>query len=233
MIAFFFQNWLYTYSMSNKYHFLNGESDNWLDRNSRNHNLDRLNNISDKILECLKSFKSDINEILEIGAGGGDLLNILSKNLEANAYGVEPSPKAVKFIEKKFPDIKMQCGFGDQIDFENKSFDYVHLGFYLYLVDRELYMRCISEADRVLKFGGFLSILDFDPPFAYSNNYSHKEGVFAHKIDNSKVFTSTGMYSLISKYSFSHSEFCFNKEINERVAITLLYKEKDIFKGCA
>ena len=50
-------------------------------------------------------------------------------------------------------------------------FDLVHLGFFLYLVDREDYLRCISEADRLLKFGGFLSIIDFETPIQYRHAY--------------------------------------------------------------
>jgi len=97
------------------------------------------------------------------------------------------------------------------------------------LVDRELYLRCISEADRLVKFGGFLSIIDFDTPYPYSNPYTHLSGVFSHKQNNSDVFVASGLYSVVNKFQFSHSNFFFDKEINERVSLTLLYKETQIF----
>jgi len=100
---------------------------------------------------------------------------------------------------------------------------------FLYLVDRELYLRCISEADRLVKFGGFLSIIDFDTPYPYSNPYTHQNGVFSHKQNNSDVFVLSGLYSIVNKFQFSHSNFFFDKEINERVSLTLLYKETQIF----
>ena len=97
------------------------------------------------------------------------------------------------------------------------------------MVDRELYLRCISEADRLVKFGGFLSIIDFDTPYPYSNPYTHQSGVFSYKQNNSDVFVASGLYSVVNKFQFSHSNFFFDKEINERVSLTLLYKEAQIF----
>ena len=99
----------------------------------------------------------------------------------------------------------------------------------MYLVDRENYLRCISEADRLVKFGGFLSIIDFETPFPYSNSYSHQIGVFSHKQNNSDVFVASGLYNVVNKFQFLHSNFFFDKEINERVSLTLLYKETEIF----
>ena len=146
----------------------------------------------------------------------------------AKGFGVEPSFEAIEYIENTFPQIVAKKGFGDDVPFTQK-FDLVHLGFFLYLVDRELYLRCISEADRLVKFGGFLSIIDFDTPYPYSNLYTHQSGVFSHKQNNSDVFVASGLYSVVNKFQFSHSNFFFDKEINERVSLTLLYKETQIF----
>jgi len=59
--------------------------------------------------------------------------------------------------------------------------------------------------------------------------YTHQSGVFSHKQNNSDVFVSSGLYSVVNKFQFSHSNFFFDKEINERVSLTLLYKEAQIF----
>ena len=65
-----------------------------------------------------------------------------------------------------------------------QRFDLVHLGFFLYVLDREKYFACISEADRLLKPGGFMSIVDFDTPFSYSNKNKHRNGLWSHKTSN-------------------------------------------------
>ncbi|MEM9880250.1 MAG: class I SAM-dependent methyltransferase, partial [Pseudomonadota bacterium] len=132
----------------------------------------------------------------------------------------------------EFPNLQAEIGFGDQVPVSG-PFDLVHLGFFLYLVDRADYLRCISEADRLVRPGGYLSIVDFDTPTPYSNAYAHSKGVFAHKHDNAAVFVASGLYSLVNKYQFSHSAFHFDKAIDERVALTLLYKETEIFSASA
>ena len=77
-----------------------------------------------------------------------------------------------------------------------------HLGFFLYLVDRELYLRCISEADRLVKPGKFLSIIDFETPFPYANKYLHKGEIYSHKVNNAEVFVSSGLDSVVNKFHF-------------------------------
>ena len=82
----------------------------------------------------------------------------------------------------------------------------------------------------MLKFGGFLSIIDFETPYPYSNLYSHNENILSHKHKNSDVFVASGLYTIVNKYQYSHENFFFDKKIDERVSLTLLFKETDIFR---
>ena len=154
----------------------------------------------------------------------------LSQLLNSNGFGVDPSHKAVSYINEKYPSLNAYIGFGDSIPLK-QNFDLVHLGFFLYLVDREKYFACISEADRLLKPGGFLSIVDFDTPIPYSNKYKHRNGLWSHKTSNAETFVASGLYSVVNKYQFSHSKFSFSTDIDERLSLVLLYKETDIFKN--
>ena len=212
----------------NKDFFKNGEANQWFTRNLEALELKDTDEITALLTEWLYPFKEELSEVLEIGCGSGHRLKQISQTLKADGYGVEPSSEAVDYIKNSFPSLKAKVGFGDDVPYKNK-FDLVHLGFFLYLVDREVYLRCISEADRLVKSGGFLSIIDFDTPFPYSNEYSHKKGVFSYKQNNSDVFVASGLYSVVNKFQFSHSNFFFDKEINERVSLTLLYKETEVF----
>ncbi len=209
--------------MSNKDFFNKGEANAYFKRHKQKtwQNLQPLN----FIVDWLQPFKKNINNMLEIGCGNGKSLSFLSKKLGANPYGVEPSSDAVDFIKKKIPSIKIKKGFSDNLKFKDDFFDYVNLGFFLYLVDRKYYFRSLSETDRILKFGGFLSIIDFDTPYNLSNNYAHQKGIKVHKLDNSKMFVSTGMYTLINKQSISLESLNFTTDIDERISIQLLYKE--------
>ncbi len=214
----------------NKSFFEKDEADEWFKRNIEaiEEKEDSSKNAIDLLVDWLKPFANEILDVLEIGCGSGHRLNQITNSISAKGYGVEPSTKAVKYIQSNFPKIEAKVGFGDDVPFYQK-FDLVHLGFFLYLVDRENYLRCISEADRLVKFGGFLSIIDFETPFPYSNLYSHQSGVYSHKQNNCDVFVASGLYSVVNKFQFSYSNLFFDKEINERVALTLLYKETEIF----
>ena len=213
---------------NNKKHFKKSEANKWFSRNIENLESEQEDEIISLLSDWLKPFEDEFSNILEIGCGSGHRLFQISESFKINGYGIDPSPKAISYIKKTFPSLEVKVGFGDEVPF-NKQFDIVHLGFFLYLVDRDLYLRCISEADRLTKPGGFISIIDFETPFPYSNAYSHKRGVLSHKLNNSDVFVGSTLYSVVNNYQFSHSNNFFDKDINERVSLTLLYKETDIF----
>ena len=176
------------------------------------------------LTEWLYPFKKEFSNTLEIGCGQGLLLQQLSQNLETNGYGVDASNEAIDYIKNTFPNLKAKVGLAHDVPYK-KKFDLIHLGFFLCYVDREFYFRCISEADRLLKNGGFLSNIDFDTPFPFANDYKHKKGLYIYKQNNSNMFIASGSYSIINNFQFSHNNFFFNKEINERVSLKLLYKE--------
>lgn len=186
----------------------------------------------DEVIETLTGwlipFKDQIKSLAEIGCGSGHKLSQLSKNLDADGFGLDPSKLAVDYARRSFPELKVSTGFGDSIPFENQ-FNLVHLGFFLYLTDREVFLKTVSEADRITAKAGFLSILDFETPYPYSNNYSHNPNMVTHKLNSSNVFVASGLYSIVNKISLSHEGLFFNPKIDERITLTLLYKETEIF----
>ena len=103
----------------------------------------------------------------------------------------------------------------------------VVFGFCLYLIDRKDLFQSISEADRVLKDGGLLAIIDFDPSKPYKNLYSHKQGIKSYKNNYSDIFLSSGHYALMDKHSYSHEGSTFHETVDERVSISLLFKQEE------
>ena len=173
----------------------------------------------------------DLSKVLEIGCSHGHRLNRIAEELEMSGFGIDPSYKAIKFMIEEYPHLNAVTGFADEIPFE-QSFDLIHLGFFLYLVDRSLILKCMSEVDRLVRPGGFISILDFDTPLFYSNDYSHKKGVKTFKQNNASILLASHQYSLVNKYSFSLDNidgFNFTPKIDNRVSLQLLYKEKNLF----
>lgn len=221
--------------VNNKKIFENGEGDKYFDRNidiMEEKTSSKTDIISNTIINWLKPLKKRVSSICELGCGGGHRLNQICNELNASGYGIDPSYKAIKYIKKNFKNIKAKRGFGHDTRFV-KKFDLVHLGFFLCWVDREYYLRCISEADRILNYGGFLTIQDFDStPFQYKNKYHHKHGAYTYKMNNANTFVSTGMYTIVNKFTFDISKnnnYFFTQNYDNRVSITLLYKEKESF----
>ncbi len=216
--------------------FKEGEADSWYSRNKEV--LNELGSTRNKLpldienlSKNLDPFRNEISRILEIGCSSGKKLENLCQRLDASGHGIEPSALAVEEGNSRMKDLQIQlvCGTADELPFESSSFDLVYFGFCLYLVDRKTLLKSLSEADRVLKAGGFLAITDFDPGRMYKRPYVHQEGLFSYKQDYSKFYTESGLYYLVSKNSFSHRKDFFDHENDERISLSLLYKEMDAY----
>jgi ubiquinone/menaquinone biosynthesis C-methylase UbiE len=182
-----------------------------------------------ELARVLSPFKPHINRVLEIGCSSGQKLELICNALDASGEGIEPSESAVAQGNERLAGsgVRLQAGTSDQLPFEKESFDLVYFGFCLYLVDRSRLLASVAEADRVLKKGGFLAITDFDPGRKSMRPYTHREGVFSFKQDYARCFTESGLYYTVSKMSFSHRVSHFDADPEERVSLTLLYKEAE------
>jgi len=212
--------------------FLNGEADNFYSRNREALELQENSIAVESIARLLTPFKKEISEILEIGCSDGSKLRSICKKLDAIGYGVDPSENAINAGTVNKDDatnINLSVGTSSKLLFDDSKFDVVHFGFCLYLIDRASLFQSISEADRVLKPGGFLIIQDFDPGFRHKRPYAHLEGIFSYKNSYTDLFTSSGHYFEVEKISLSHSQGHFDKNPHERISISLLYKELDAY----
>jgi len=210
--------------------FLDGEGDSWFERNKSAVDNKTHYYEAEIIKRVLSSYKENINNILEIGCGHGAKLEDICKFFNAVGSGVDPSSTAVKSGNEKFAaNLKLEVSTASKLPFNDSSFDLVYFGFCLYLVDRHEIFKAVAEADRVLKNGGFLAILDFDPTQRHKRPYHHKPGLFTYKNSYSDFFTAGGHYYLVCKESFSHMATHFHTDSNERLSVCILYKEPDAY----
>lgn len=215
--------------------FLENEGDAWFERNKLLVSNDDKHYDIEFIKRILNPFKININSILEIGCSSGVKLEELSAFFNADGYGVDPSTLAVQNGNDRISQnylndnikqkIKLEVSTSAKLRYLNASFDLVHFGFCLYLVDRDEIFSTVAEADRVLKKGGFLTIVDFDPIKRHKRSYHHKEGIFSYKTSYSDFFLNSGHYYLVAKESFSHVDNYFSFNSDERVSVSVLYKE--------
>ena len=213
--------------------FLEGEGDRWHARNAAAANPDGLPPEIASLLRVLGPHADRINRVLDIGCGAGAKLAALCRGLGAQGEGIDPSAAAVADGNARFggqnPALALQVGTAAALPFGDAAFDLVLFGFSLYLVDRPDMFRVAAEADRVLQPGGFLAIHDFDPSARHKRPYRHQAGVFSHKTDHAAFFTAGGHYHLVAKDSLSQTGAHFVRDSDERVAISILYKEPDAY----
>lgn len=205
--------------------FSENDGDDWFWRNKSRLESKQSIKYAKVLTEWLFPFKKEINKILEIGCGSGHQLNYIAKILNSKAYGVDISSDALKYIKKKFPKINVKKSNGNKVPYRN-NFDLVNLGFVLMYMNKPQLIKHLDDIFRLVKPGKFLSVMDFDTPYNYVNIYKHNKNIRIYKRDNVKVLLSSGHYTLVNKFQMSHDNLHFSKEVDERICLALLYKEK-------
>jgi ubiquinone/menaquinone biosynthesis C-methylase UbiE len=214
--------------------FLNGEGDAWYQRN-----LDALSELVNNpastdihlISATLSPFKSHIHRILEVGTSSGAKLASLVNLFSSEGVGIDPSGMAIQRAQLEYrsrKELSFIVGVGEDLPFAAQDFDLVFLSFFLYLLPDAEARAAINEGTRVLKPGGFLAILDFDPGIPMRNDYKHLDGLFSWKRNYSRIVTEFDNFSLIAKKSYSHANEDFSFIRDKRISIEVFYKELSI-----
>ena len=202
--------------------FLGGEGDQWFARNDGAEIAAHTKHALDTIL----NFVRPGNRVLEIGCADGRNLAYLARSCSGvTCEGLEPSGAAVEAARARHPGILVQAGTADRLPYERGSFDVLCFGFCLYLVDRELLMQSMAEADRVLRDRGYLAIIDFDPVGPRRRRYRHLDGLYSYKMDYGRILLASSHYHLAAKTGYSHAGSSYSTDPGERVATTVLYKD--------
>jgi ubiquinone/menaquinone biosynthesis C-methylase UbiE len=162
---------------------------------------------------------------LEIGAANGHRLFTLRETLGCSGAGIDPSAAAIEAGRSNFPECDLRVGTADALPFADSAFDLVIFGFCLYLVDPSFHFRAVAEADRVLRDGGYLVIVDFLPPVPYANPYAHVPGLSASKHEYARMFTAHPAYSLVQRTMISATAGV--PAPDDRVSVDILAKRMD------
>jgi ubiquinone/menaquinone biosynthesis C-methylase UbiE len=107
--------------------------------------------------------------VLDIGCGTGTLL-VLIKRLhpDVDVVGLDPDPKALargrRKAERASVAIQFDQGFSDELPYPDASVDRVFSSFMFHHLRGDEKEGMLREVRRVLRPGGFLSLLDFGGP---------------------------------------------------------------------
>jgi ubiquinone/menaquinone biosynthesis C-methylase UbiE len=210
-------------STQQKEGFLDGEGDRWFDRNRGL--LEGPSALRDQVVGRLHRAltANGGRRVLEVGCGQAVNLAALDALEPIEAHGIDPSGEAIAAARARYPSLALQRGTADQLPFADASFDLVWFGFCLYLVDRPLLHRAVAEADRVLRDGGLLAILDFDPDAPCVRPYHHLPPLQSYKMDYARLFLANPAYTLVDKLPMAHDGGPAG-DPQDRVALTLCRK---------
>ena len=200
--------------------FIESEGDAWFLRNSQTDS-------QDKLIAILKQLEISPSKVLEIGCSSGNRLSQIYQTFGSSCFGIDPSSKAIEEGKIANPAIHFQTGTADALPFENNEFDLLIFGFCLYVCDRNELFKIAYEADRCLKDNGYLVIIDFEPPFAFRNSYSHRPGLFSYKMDYGKMFQWNPSYFEIFNLITSHYENEKRRDPNERISFKIIEKNEE------
>ena len=210
--------------------FIQSEGDQWFDRNQAA--LAERSVLRDSLVTRIAQHLPDgadaAWQVLEIGCGHGGNLDTLSRARSIYGRGIDPSARAVAAGTSDFPHLELCVGTADALPYAEASQDMVWFGFCLYLVDRSLLQRVVAEADRVLRDGGLLVVVDFDPLAPCKRAYHHKNGLYSYKMDYSHLFLANPAYSLMEKYSTSHTKDGCATDPQERIALNVCRKNMNL-----
>ncbi|WP_027398477.1 DVU_1556 family methyltransferase [Anaerovorax odorimutans] len=96
--------------------------------------------------------------VLDLGCGQGATVNYLFKKHNINAIGIDPSVKLIKIAKEKYGHKQFFIGDGNNIPFQNNSFNCVFAECTLSLMDN---LECtLKQVYRVLKDEGWFIITD-------------------------------------------------------------------------
>jgi SAM-dependent methyltransferase len=207
--------------------FVRSEGDAWFERNRSA--IQGPNDLREHVIGVISGHlpTARTTDVLEIGCASGANLLALGERRSIVGHGVDPSGAAVAHALEMQPGLDIRTGTTDALPFTDASMDVVWFGFCLYLVDRTLLHRSVAEADRVLRNGGLLVILDFDAPHPVAREYHHVPGVTSYKLNTSALFLADPAYVLAEKSSFSATGVDWEADPGERIGLWICRKDTD------
>lgn len=137
-----------------------------------------------RALDLLQEFP---DSYLEVGCSSGYLVEHLRRRGCIHSVGLDVSPSAIKHATAEYPESFFFAGNLSEFcsrdtNDSSDSFEVVHLGFYMFVLDPSHWLGEIMLALSLVKDGGILVIHDFYlPGGARSLRYRHDDRVTSSK----------------------------------------------------
>ncbi|MCX7902366.1 MAG: class I SAM-dependent methyltransferase, partial [Burkholderiaceae bacterium] len=214
--------------------FLAGEADRYFKRNESKYSGAEAHQTLETLELALNLLEKHQQQVatpdgrpraLEVGCANGFLLNRLCARLNCDGYGIDPSSAAIQDGQQRFPFLQLCVGTAEKLPYEDRQFDYVLLGAFLPWLPETHYLSALAEANRVMRPGGFLILIDFDHPNTNRRKYAHHPDVLTFRHRALDVLLATRMYSIVAKWPVG----LFARDPLERLSLSIFYREPDAY----
>jgi SAM-dependent methyltransferase len=98
-----------------------------------------------------------LGDILEVGAGSGEIIEEIAERTKAHCVGLEPDANLLDIARKRHPTVDFRSGAGEQIPYPDVSFNLVFAHFTLLWCRNPA--QAIGEMYRVCRSGGWVAAL--------------------------------------------------------------------------
>ena len=135
-----------------------------------------------RLLSEVANTKPDLNNLLDIACGTGDVLVLAQKTFSEKVAltGLDPCLNMLKRAQKKLGKrAKLVRGIAEELPFKGEKFDAITVAFGVRNFSNRL--KGLKEIRRVLKPRGVLGVLEFSPP-DNGNLLSHLGWFYTEKV---------------------------------------------------
>ena len=148
------------------------------------------------------------SKVLDVGCATGTLLNILSQEFSFEGYGTDISENMIKNAQIKYPSMRFETAFCENIPFDSAIFDRITLSLaYHHFPNGAEFAK---EAHRLLKPKGLIYIAEmYSPPFLrdFLNIFVSRSPAGCIKIFSPEEISQTFINLGFVTHSFTQSGF--------------------------
>ena len=149
-------------------------------------------------------------DVLEVGCGGGSLSSLLVNKVES-LTAIDPDKAMIEAARKSIDGVDFRIGFGEKLEFSDKSFDIV---LFVYSLHHQDCFKALGEAKRVLRNDGHILIIEPADDGEYTQFVSIFEADEITRIRKTLAHIKSGSYPIIrEEVYFVNYPFSDDKEL--------------------